>query len=73
MADVERNIYFYKVEMADGDEWKRADVLRGLQALRGDDQLMAPTRGQSLTTSRAPASPGGCAFPPPAPRTRGWR
>lgn len=41
MADVERNIYFYKVEMADGDEWKRADVLRGLQALRGDDQLMA--------------------------------
>ena len=27
--------------MADGDEWKRADVLRGLQALRGDDQLMA--------------------------------
>jgi hypothetical protein len=41
MADVERSIYFYKVEMADGDEWKRADVLRRLQALRGDDRLMA--------------------------------
>jgi hypothetical protein len=40
MSDVERSIYFYKVAMADGDEWKRADVLRGLKALRGDDQMM---------------------------------
>jgi hypothetical protein len=39
MADVERCIYFYKVEMNDG-EWKRADVLRGLRGLRGDDQLL---------------------------------
>jgi len=39
MAEVERRIYFYKVEMHDG-EWKRADVLRALQALTGDDQLL---------------------------------
>lgn len=41
MAEVERSIYFYKVEMADGDEWKRADVLRGLEALTGEDQVLA--------------------------------
>jgi hypothetical protein len=41
MADVERNIYFYKVEMTGPDEWKRADVLRGLQVLTGDDQVLA--------------------------------
>ena len=40
MGEVERNVYFYKVQMAEGHEWKRADVLRGLQALRGEDQLM---------------------------------
>lgn len=41
MPDVERSIYFYKVEMAeDGGEWKRADVLRGLNALRGEDQVL---------------------------------
>ena len=40
MADVERSIFFYKVEMADGEEWKRADVLRGLDALTGDDQVL---------------------------------
>src|SRR4051812_24302690 len=41
MADVERSIYFYKVEMADGNEWRRADVLRALDALTGDDQVLA--------------------------------
>jgi hypothetical protein len=41
MAEVERSIFFYKVEMADGAEWRRADVLRGLDALTGDDQVLA--------------------------------
>lgn len=41
MAEVERSVYFYKVEMADGDEWKRADVLRRLDALTGEDQVLA--------------------------------
>jgi len=39
MAEVERRIYFYKVEMRAG-EWKRADVLRGLQQLTGEDQVL---------------------------------
>ena len=42
MPEVQRNIYFYKVEMTDdGDEWKRADVLKNLQSLTGDDQVLA--------------------------------
>lgn len=41
MADVERRIYFYRVIMNDDAEWRRADVLRSLAALRGDDQVMA--------------------------------
>jgi hypothetical protein len=41
MADVERSIYFYQVQMVDGDEWKRADVLRALDALTGDHQVLA--------------------------------
>ena len=41
MAEVERSIYSYRVEMADGDEWRRADVLRGLDALTGDVQVLA--------------------------------
>ena len=40
MADIERSIYFYAVEMLDGGEWRRADVLRGLEALTGDNQLL---------------------------------
>lgn len=41
-ADVERSIYFYKVEMApNGGEWKRAEVLRSLGDLTGDDQVLA--------------------------------
>ena len=41
MADVQRSIYFYKVEMADGGgEWARADVLRGLDALQGDNRVL---------------------------------
>lgn len=42
MAEVERSIYFYKAEMVDdADEWKRADVLRALDALTGNDQVLA--------------------------------
>jgi len=40
-TDVERSIYFYKVEMHDGHVWKRTDVLRGLEALEGEDQVIA--------------------------------
>ncbi len=40
-ADVERSIYFYRVEMApDGGDWRRAEVLRGLAALQGEDQVL---------------------------------
>jgi len=42
MTDVQRSIYFYKVEMAEGGgEWKRADILRGLAALQDDDRVLA--------------------------------
>lgn len=41
MADVERSIYFYSVEMIDGDEWHRADVLRALDALTGENQVLS--------------------------------
>jgi hypothetical protein len=42
MSDVERSIYFYKVEMGeDAGEWKRADVLRALAALQGEDRVLA--------------------------------
>lgn len=40
MADVERNIYFYKVQVEEPDEWKRAEALRGLDALQGDDRVL---------------------------------
>ncbi len=41
MAEVKRSIYFYKVEMHNGAEWKRADVLKGLDALTGDDRVIS--------------------------------
>lgn len=41
MAEVERNVYFYKVEVDEGEEWHRADVLRALDGLTGDGQLLA--------------------------------
>jgi hypothetical protein len=41
MAEVERSIYFYAVEMAEGHEWRRADVLQGLADLQGEDQLVS--------------------------------
>jgi hypothetical protein len=41
MAEIERRIYFYQVVMDDGSEWRRADVLRAIDALQGDDRLMA--------------------------------
>ena len=41
MTTIERSVYFYKVEMRDdSEEWKRADVLRSLAALSGDDRLL---------------------------------
>jgi hypothetical protein len=40
VADVERRIYFYKVEMDEPDDWRRAEVLRGLEALSGVDQVI---------------------------------
>jgi hypothetical protein len=41
MEEIERRIYFYNVVMNDDEEWRRADVLRGLAALQGDAQVMA--------------------------------
>ncbi len=42
MSDVQRSIYFYKVEMADdASDWRRAEVLRGLAALQGEDRVLA--------------------------------
>jgi hypothetical protein len=41
MAEVERRIYFYQVVMNDGAEWRRAEVLRDLAALQGEDEVMA--------------------------------
>jgi hypothetical protein len=40
MAEVARSIYFYKVEMHDG-EWRRKDVLEDLSNLSGDHRLLA--------------------------------
>lgn len=40
MTEIERSIYFYAVELPVGEEWRRADVLRGLDALQGDDQVV---------------------------------
>jgi hypothetical protein len=40
VAEVERSIYFYGVEMVGDDEWRRAEVLRGLDGLTGDDQVL---------------------------------
>jgi hypothetical protein len=40
MADVERNIYFYKVEVEDPDEWRRANALRDLEALTGENKML---------------------------------
>lgn len=39
MAEVERSVYFYKVEMSSG-EWKRADVLRAISQLAGEDRVL---------------------------------
>lgn len=39
MAEVARNIYFYKVEMHDG-KWSRKEVLERLDELSGDDRLL---------------------------------
>src|SRR5580700_4820429 len=39
MAEVERNIYFYKVEMHEG-EWSRKEVLERLNGLNGGDRLL---------------------------------
>jgi hypothetical protein len=42
LADVERSIYFYKVEMApDGGDWQRTAALRGLDGLTGDDRVLS--------------------------------
>jgi hypothetical protein len=40
-TEVERSIYFYKVEMHDDQEWKRKAVLRALEALEGEDQVIS--------------------------------
>lgn len=40
MAEIERDIYFYKVEIEEPDEWKRARVLRNLQQLTGNNQVL---------------------------------
>jgi hypothetical protein len=40
VADVERSIYFYKVEIEEPDEWHRAQVLRDLKKLKGADQVL---------------------------------
>jgi hypothetical protein len=39
VTNVERSIYFYGVDVPDGHEWRRAQVLRDLAALTGDDQF----------------------------------
>jgi hypothetical protein len=42
MADVERSVYFYKVEMLDdGQQWRRASVLKGLAVLSGEKRMLA--------------------------------
>jgi hypothetical protein len=42
MADIERSVYFYNVEMLDQNQsWQRSEVLRDLAALQGDDRLLA--------------------------------
>jgi hypothetical protein len=38
--EVKRSIYFYRVEVPDGQVWDRAEVLRRLDALSGDDRLL---------------------------------
>ena len=40
VAEVERRIYFYGLQMRDG-QWRRADVLRALDGLSGDERLLA--------------------------------
>jgi hypothetical protein len=40
LPDVERDVYFYKVEIEEPDEWKRAEVLRNLAALDGDSRIL---------------------------------
>ena len=38
---IERSVFFYEVQMRDeAQEWRRADVLRQLAALQGDDRLL---------------------------------
>jgi hypothetical protein len=40
LAEVERRIYFYTVQIQEG-EWRRAEVLRAIEALTGDERLLA--------------------------------
>lgn len=41
MADVNRSIYFYCVEMHDDQSWNRKDVLEGLDTLEGEDAVIS--------------------------------
>lgn len=40
MAEVKRNIFFYRVQVPEGEQWRRADVLRALDALPDDERLL---------------------------------
>jgi hypothetical protein len=40
-TEVERSIYFYAVEMHGEQEWKRKKVLRSLDALEGEEQVIS--------------------------------
>ena len=40
MAEIQRNIFFYKAEPPEDTEWRPANVLRALDALTGDDRLL---------------------------------
>src|SRR5262249_45347721 len=41
VPSVKRIVYFYGVQMDDGGEWRRGDVLRAIEALQGDDVYLA--------------------------------
>jgi hypothetical protein len=57
VAEVERRIYFYGVQMRDG-EWRRADVLRALDGLSGDDRLL-PLGDDSFAWAKVDRIPRG--------------
>jgi hypothetical protein len=40
MSNVKRNIFFYKVRPAEGEQWRRADVLGSLAGLGDVDRLL---------------------------------